>query len=65
MHNESCSMFPVSCVNGCEQIVPRGQVRQFAIPVMYDRCAGAKIKREKEKKTWPTARQIHVQCSNN
>lgn len=43
MHNESCTMFPVSCINGCEQIIPRGQVRQCAIPEMNRSCPGAKI----------------------
>ena len=25
-HNENCSMFPLNCINGCEQVIPRMQV---------------------------------------
>ena len=67
MHNESCPMFPVSCVNGCEQILSRGQVSQFA------KCAKKqKTKQSKKKRlewvsipNWPSARRIHGECSIN
>ncbi|XP_020618487.1 TNF receptor-associated factor 4-like [Orbicella faveolata] len=63
MHNESCPMFPVSCINGCEKIVPRGQVRQFAIPVMYVRCAGAEIKHAKKVERRHLERHIEDQTT--
>lgn len=28
MHTESCPMFPLNCINGCEQIIPRIQVNK-------------------------------------